>query len=331
MSAVLGFKRAAAWGLVHSGALALHRRLKSEKRAIVLMYHRVNDDRDPFFPSLPSQTFREQIEYVARNYRCEPLVDVLDWLRDDDLSGPPRVAVTVDDGYPDTYHTLLPELQRVGVPATVFLATSPPETGRALWTDRVRHLFKAATAKHIRTPLLGEETYPLEAELDRRRALKKLMGEMKKLAPDALNSLMGTLESELEPNGSEPSVLDWDQVRAMCHHGPIFLGAHTHEHYMVSRLSSSRLFEEIGTSVRLIERECGVRVRSFAYPNGEAEDFDDRSFAVLKTLGVDYAVTTENGFVRPKTDPYQLPRVYTSEPSVPLFAARLDGFSREFA
>ena len=156
------------------------------------------------------------------------------------------------------------------------------------------------------------------------------MGEMKKLAPGALNSLMEALESELEPNGSEPSVLDWDQVRTMCR-GPIFLGAHTHEHYMVSRLSSSRLFEEIDTSVRLIERECRERVRSFAYPNGEPEDFDDRSFSVLKSLGVDYAVTTENGFVRPKTDPYQLPRVYTSEPSVPLFAARLDGFSREFA
>lgn len=330
MGAASCFKRAAAWGLLHSGALALNRRLTSTKRAIVLMYHRVNDDTDRFFPSLPTKTFRAQLEYVSTQFRVEPLDDVLDWLRDESLSGPPRVAVTVDDGYPDTYHTLLPELQRMGVPATVFLATSPPQTGRLLWTDRVRYLFKAATAERVQLPLLAAEAFALNREEQRLHVLKRMMQQMKRLSPEELNPLMETLESELEPIGEAPSVLDWDQVRSM-NAGPIFLGAHTHEHYMVSRLSSAQIFQEVETSVRLIEEKTGVRARSFAYPNGDPEDFDARAFPVFRDLGLDYAVTTANGFARPDSDPLQLPRVYTSEPFMPLFATRLDGLSREIA
>src|SRR6185312_62521 len=35
----------------------------------ILLYHRINDDRDPFLPSMPVDQFRRQMEYVARNFK----------------------------------------------------------------------------------------------------------------------------------------------------------------------------------------------------------------------------------------------------------------------
>jgi peptidoglycan/xylan/chitin deacetylase (PgdA/CDA1 family) len=98
---------------------------------------------------------------------------------------------------------------------------------------------------------------------------------------------------------------------------------------MVSRLDSDEMVAEVETSMRLIRERVGVVVTSFAYPNGEPDDYDWRSIAVLRRLGLNSAVTTVNGFARPHQNIYELPRLYTTESSIPLFAARLEGFSRE--
>ena len=327
MNVTSSFKRAAAWGLVHSGALSLHRSLTRRKKAILLMYHRVNDRRDPFFPALPVKTFSAQLEYLASRYRVEPLESVLEWLHEGG-SGPPRVAITVDDGYPDTHSSVLPELERLGIPATVFLATSPPETGRALWTDRTRHMVKQATSKRLSLPSLGLENTPLETDADKLTLIKRLLRGMKRFGPVKIGETLLRLTRDLKPRGPEPDVLTWSQVRRMVQ-GPVFLGAHTHNHYMVSRLDSEEIVAEVETSMRLIRERAGVVATSFAYPNGEPDDYDRRSIEVLRRLGLTSAVTTVNGFARPHQDPYELPRLYTTEPFIPLFAARLEGFSRD--
>ena len=42
---------------------------RGERRMTILSYHRVNDERDPYFPSLPTAVFERQMAYVARAYR----------------------------------------------------------------------------------------------------------------------------------------------------------------------------------------------------------------------------------------------------------------------
>src|SRR5215472_16376458 len=129
MSQVEPLKQVAAWTLHRAQLLRLHRMLLQRSQAILLLYHRVNNEGDPFFPGLSREQFREQLEYVGRCYRVEPLDEVIAWLSQG-APGPPRVAITIDDGYPDTVDVALPELERRGLPATLFLATGPPETGK---------------------------------------------------------------------------------------------------------------------------------------------------------------------------------------------------------
>ena len=99
-------KKALAWALVRSRALDLVGPRLNRGRAVLPVYHRVNDDGDPFFPSLPSRAFAEQLDYLAQNYRVRPLAEVVDWLRSG-AEGPSRVAITIDDGYSDTVDVVL--------------------------------------------------------------------------------------------------------------------------------------------------------------------------------------------------------------------------------
>lgn len=320
-------KRTTAWGLLHSGAISLHGSLGQRHTAILLMYHRVNDEQDPFFPALPVAAFGSQVEYLARRYRIEPLASVVDWLGAG-APGPARIAITIDDGYPDTHAFVLPVLARIGVPATLFLATSPVETGQPLWLDRVRWTLKHARRSSLFVTDLGIEPLSLDTVPERLAATRRVLRAMKKLPAAAIEATAAGLERRLDPYGPPVGVLDWDQVRRMAA-GPIDVGAHTHRHYVLSRLEDGEVDTEIATSVRLIQERVGRSVTTFAYPNGEREDYDARSIRVLERLGLRCAVTTRHGLARPGQPRYELPRLYTSETFLPLFAARVAGLSRE--
>jgi peptidoglycan/xylan/chitin deacetylase (PgdA/CDA1 family) len=319
--------RAVAWGLRRSGLLRIHAEHFERRRAILLVYHRVNDHFDPFFPALPRRAFAAQLDHVASHYRVEPLEDVVAWLAAG-AAGPPRAAVTFDDGHPDTFEAAFPELERRGLPASLFLATAPLETGEPLWIDRVRWMLKHATTRVLDAPSLGLPRQPLAGEAQRLTVLASLLHLLKAMGPLDVARGLRALEEALEPQGPPLAVLGWDDVRRMAA-STFRLGGHTHRHYMVSRLEDRALEEEIRTGHRLIEERTGHRVRTFAYPNGEAADYDGRAVAQLKRLGLSCAVTCRNGLARPGQDPFQLPRLYTSGPSLSLFAARLAGFGRE--
>jgi peptidoglycan/xylan/chitin deacetylase (PgdA/CDA1 family) len=327
MTARTSIKRAVAWSLLRSGALSVHRRLLQRAKAIVLLYHRVNDEGDPFFPSLPVRHFRDQLEHVARHYRIEPLEAVLDWLAAG-APGPARVALTIDDGYPDTGEAVLPILERLGLPATLFLCTGPPESGQPLWIDRVRALIKHARATALRFPALGEGELALDSAAARLLASTRLVACMKHLPPPEIARGLATLEERLEPGPFALRVIGWDDVRRLAK-GPVALGAHTHNHYLLSTLDDAEVASEISTSLELIQRRAGVSARTFAYPNGEPGDYDERSVAVLRRLGVRCALTTRHGFARNAQDPYEIARIYTTEAFLPLFAARISGLGLE--
>jgi peptidoglycan/xylan/chitin deacetylase (PgdA/CDA1 family) len=322
-------KRAAAWGLRRAGLLRLSAFRFERRREVLLVYHRVNDEGDPFFPALRRSLFAAQLDHVASHYRVEPLEEVVAWLADG-APGRPRAAITIDDGHPDTVEVAFPELERRGLPATLFLSTAPPEAGEPLWIDRVRWMVKHATARAPLAPSLGMHGLRLDEGASRLGLLARLLRDLKTMPPPDVDRALSSLEAALEPNGPPLRVLGWDAVRRMAKAG-VQLGGHTHRHYMVSRLPERALEDEIVTGLRLIEERTGRPVRTFAYPNGEAADYDGRAVALLKRLGLLCAVTCRHDLARPAHDPFQLPRLYTSGPSLSLFAARLAGFGRKEA
>ena len=318
-------KRSLAWTLLRSGLLSLHRAGRERGRTVILLYHRVNDEGDPFFPALPVKHFVAQLEHVARHYRVEPLENVLDWLREG-APGPARVVITIDDGYPDTHDTVLPTLERLGLPATLFLCTGPPETGQPVWSDRARGMLKHARGRTLHLPALESLSLSTDSPQARLDACRRLLLLLKQLGPAAIARALAQAEEQLDPGPHTPHLLGWNEVRRLSR-GPITLGAHTHNHYMLARLDDAQIEAEIAASVELIEARVGLRPRTFAYPNGEAGDYDPRCIDTLRALGMRCALSSRHGLVRARHDPWELPRVYTTETSLPLFAARVSGLA----
>ena len=129
---MLGWIAVAGWAAVGAAGLAVLRVMREESRAdrvIGLLYHRVvpRDVYDRFTGteqifSLPVDRFAEQLEWLGANgYHFISLDQLEAHLRQG--SGLPAnpVCVTFDDGCASVYEHARPVLERLGVPATVFV------------------------------------------------------------------------------------------------------------------------------------------------------------------------------------------------------------------
>jgi hypothetical protein len=71
------------------------------RNAQILTYHRVNDDRDPYFGGTPTDVFERQMAYIASRFHVMSLSELTAGLRGEVPGN--AIAVTLDDGYRDNY------------------------------------------------------------------------------------------------------------------------------------------------------------------------------------------------------------------------------------
>ncbi len=150
-------------------------------RVQILTFHRVNDDNDPFLPSLPTAVFAARMAYIARHYRVMTVEDLAAALQEGRV---PKnaLAITFDDGYRDNFTHAAPILKRLGLPATIFLVTGHIDTPRALWFDRLAMAFKSATARRVE--LADGQLLSLGTVSDRLAALDAALTHLKRLSDD---------------------------------------------------------------------------------------------------------------------------------------------------
>ena len=102
----------------------------------ILCYHAIDDSWRSTLVVSPDD-FSRQCEWLARKRRVVPLeVAVETFSRAGRLTNG-RTALTFDDGFEGLYEHALPTLERLGLPATIFLvAETLSERGRAVdWVD----------------------------------------------------------------------------------------------------------------------------------------------------------------------------------------------------
>ena len=111
-------------------------------------------------------------------------------------------------------------------------------------------------------------------------------------------------------NSSPYRILDTQSLKYLANSEGIELGAHTHNHYVLSRISRETQKSEIGMSKAAIESMTSKPCKSFAYPNGQLTDFDNDTLAILEEFGFESAVTAVDGLCRSSSiQPMQLPRI----------------------
>jgi peptidoglycan/xylan/chitin deacetylase (PgdA/CDA1 family) len=292
----------------------------------ILTYHRVNDEADPFFPGVPIRVFTEQMDYLAHSYNILSLDDAVARLVHRDVPEN-AVAITFDDGYRDNYVNAFPILQRLSIPATIFLATDAINGNTSLWHDRVFTAFRETQQKELRgyLPGVGTSVYPLKTVLDKLAAQRRVLAYLRTLGGGDRDHWIGRLVEQLgvdEERQRPGLMLSWSEVREMQGQG-IRFGSHTMSHPVLSTLTPERMCWEISGSKKVIEDQLGIDVSAFAYPNGNQADFTQATKNILRECGYCCAVTTIFGTNGGCQDVYELRRGGPWETHLPTFAVKL--------
>jgi peptidoglycan/xylan/chitin deacetylase (PgdA/CDA1 family)/CelD/BcsL family acetyltransferase involved in cellulose biosynthesis len=299
---------------------------RREPAGRIFCYHRVNDDRDPFFPSMPVDTFERQMRFVSRRYKLVSLSGLIAHLE----SGAPEnvLAITFDDGYRDNFENAFPVLQRYGVPATIFLATGSLDSNEPLWFERLAAAVKTTGRTSLDVECDLPRRFWMRTADERLRASGDLFAWLRHLPEEERQDRLRTILDELAAPESPPGgdrMLTWDQARYMNRHGVDF-GGHTVSHAYLSRLSRQAVSWEIGECKRRIESELQTPVAHFAYPNGREEDFAPWNKEVIRAAGYQAAVTTLWGLNFRTTDRMELRRSGPWEEDEAVFASKMDWY-----
>ena len=313
MSPRAGVKNLALQFLCAAGIPALAR-LHHRRGLAILMFHGVEADlpSTPCWHVLDVGTLMRDLRYVRRHFHVLPLEEALEGLYAGTL--PRNAAVlTFDDGTRNLATQAAPVLRELGLPAAVFLSTGSIGTGEALWPDQLWLAFAATKAPEVDLAAIGLGTRQLRSAADRGKAYAAAVRCLKDL-PDAqriaqCESLVTTLGPEFDAYGGPFQMLSWDEARKLAGDGLITLHPHSVTHPILSRCSDDKVEIEISASCADLERETGRAPTVFAYPNGRAQDFDERARAALLRSGIRWALSTIAGFAYPDSDPLALPRI----------------------
>ncbi len=290
-------------------------------RATIVLYHGVAPPRegDGIFnyrkKFIAPEAFERQLSWLKRRYTILPLAKLVDGLAGRGALPMRSLAITFDDGYENFYTHAFPILRKYKIPATVFIATDLVYPGRALWVDRLEYAIGHSHTDAIRVSCGAIHTkFPLQTYAEQCRADAIIRDLIKRLPAAAgrevLESVVAQTGADLDAAFADSPYrgLTEDQIREMQPVG-ISIGTHTRSHPILSRLTPSEAKSEITGSLRLLRQRIGGVLNTFAYPNGQPDDFTSDTVAILRQNGFRAALTTVPGFVGPNADPYRLPRI----------------------
>lgn len=290
---------------------------------VILLYHSVFEGPDSHQNTLDMghtvEIFRSQMEIVARNYDIVSMGDIPMFLSGEKRMPRRPVAVTFDDGYANNFEVATPVLNRYGIPATFYVTTDCIDRNQLPWIARIRRAFRTTQRQAWLAP--DGRALPLTNADMRENARIIACEQCAQLAGHEQERVIKKIETALglEPPSPETCrMLSWDELRRMVRNGHT-VGSHTLSHPNLAHVGPEELRTELVESRQRLERELGVPVEHFAYPNPIlTPHWSTRTVAAIRRAGYRTAVIATPGIVRREDDPLCLHRVASSR--------RLDAF-----
>lgn len=292
-------------------------------RLSILIFHRVLPEPDPLFPGEATvESFDAHMGLLKSLFNVLPLSDAVERLQAGTL--PARAAaITFDDGYADNLTHALPILQKHGLHATFFIATSYLNGGR-MFNDTVIESIRRSPHAQLDLSDLGLGTHDLGSDAAKARAIGKILPQVKYQPIDTRDITVTAISARAGVDCLPDDLMMTTAQLKELHAAGMEIGGHTHRHPILARLDGAEAHAEIAAGKAWLEETLGDRIRLFAYPNGKpGADYLPEQARIVRDLGFDAAVSTQRGVSTASTDRYQLRRFTPWDTQPTAYAMRL--------
>ena len=328
-------KRMIMGALANGLAVDLARKRLSNDHAVVLMYHEVVEDSADIesWTAIKVSDLKRQLDYLGRHYDIVSMDDALARLRKPGGAQRPAAVVTFDDGGKGNATTLLPLIDAVKVPVTIYVATGHIETQQPYWFDRLINALQVESEFSVdlrRFDGLDDYIFNRVRGGDNWLEYDRLLAGIKKLPPSTYDDIVATIVQQTARHtprhGPRLVPMTIDDLGRVARSPYITIGGHSHCHTLQTRLSPTARADSLETNRRLLREWTGQPVDHFAYPSG---DLDDDVVAAVKACGYVSAVSTAHQVWRPGCDEFRIPRFGIGRyDALPTFRAGLVGGPR---
>lgn len=246
--------------LRYSGVAWLWREIVQRSKVTFLLFH-----------DMDVVDAERNFTYLKKHYHIIGLNDYLEAVRLDVKLPPKSVVITFDDAHVSNYQ-MLPVIQRLQIPVTIFLCSSIVGTNRHFW---FRHSEEMKSQVEALKQLTNQQ---------RLEALKRFGFEQQKEYDD-------TQALSKEQIAEMKDVVDFQ--------------SHTCYHPILPQCDNEEAQKEIAESKIQLESDFGLKITALSYPNG---DYSLRDIKMAKEAGYSCGVTVDSGYNDANTDLFRLKR-----------------------
>jgi peptidoglycan/xylan/chitin deacetylase (PgdA/CDA1 family) len=285
-------------------------RLFTRKRLRILAYHGLWTTPGYQYGNhlfMEPEKFERRMQWLKDSgYPVLPLGEAVKQLGDGNLPNC-SVVITIDDGWTSTYTHMLPILERMGLPATVYVTTWYSVNQSPVINVAVDYILKRAGHSTAIGPNLTDRIASLSSLSERQQALRDIAARF------------GITTQEWWES-RQFHIMDAAEIRA-AHQRGLDIQLHTHRHRLGQELE-----REIADNRDWLAKACGSPAASFehfCYPSGI---YNDRAITVLRSTGIKSATIVSPGCNAAGTSPFLLRRFLDGRSvSQDLFEAYLAG------
>jgi peptidoglycan/xylan/chitin deacetylase (PgdA/CDA1 family) len=200
------------------------------------------------------------------------------------------------------------------VSATFYITAGCLHEGAPFWPSEVRYLVHAIKSSSLSLSVAGEIVdLPLYDAQERQRTIKRLNRLFKSNRIAVRENLREQLRSAAGHPALPRHMLTWDELAEMVGL-EMTIGAHTVTHANLPSAGLADATSEIQGSKARLERELGVPITMFSFPNGGAETYFNRDLQeVVARAGFAAAASSRNAFAGRGSDLYALERIEIEE------------------
>ena len=312
----------------------------------IVMYHYVRDLENSKYPNIKGldiNLFREQINFLRKNYYIITMEEVLFSIENKSKIPIKSVLLTFDDAYSDHYENVFPVLDKYKLQGSFYAPVKAITEHKVLDVNKIHFILASIDNEEILVKDLKEliDVYQTEYKLDnfenyyRRLAhasrfdsknvifIKRLLQveldeELRlKLVDILFKKHVGISENEF----SKELYMNEDQLINMLASGH-HIGNHGYNHYWWNSLNKKEMAEELLLSTNFLKK-IGVDMSNWTacYPYGS---FNNQSIKMLRKNGCKLALTTQVDiastsqdmrFLMPRLDTNDLPKDSNAPPN----------------
>ena len=243
-----------------------------KNRLEVILYHSVSQKEDSFNTggrNISPQLFEAQMQYIQKHYQVVSLEEALKKSTEAKPYLRPLAAICFDDGYENNVSEAYPILNKLQIPATIFVCGSVIGNTDLLWRDKVRFIEQEELEADFIDFLRQGKT----SDYYHFPSLETMSFYQWSKSIDGINSM--TIQDDLasyfqrrgmncaEIAAKHKLFLSPDQINN--NYPGLTFGNHSWSHPLMTLLDRKRQVEEIKKNDRWL-RDLGIKTRMFAVP-----------------------------------------------------------------